>query len=61
MSALGMFLRAFRRIAEHPEEDLVRPPSRYLPTPTDEFWGDDEPVSPPVIGEEDRDGRRDHE
>jgi hypothetical protein len=36
VSVFGVFLRTFRLIVEHPEEDLVRPPSRYLSKPTDE-------------------------
>lgn len=51
---MGIFLRTFRRLVEHPEEDLVRPSSRYLPKPDEEFWGEDRPVSPPVLGEADR-------
>jgi hypothetical protein len=53
MTMFGAFLRTFRRFVEHPEEDLVRPSSRYLPKPTEEFWGEDRPVSPPVLGEDD--------
>ncbi|MCT2585240.1 hypothetical protein [Actinophytocola gossypii] len=52
-SGFGMFLRAFRQVVENPEEDLVRPPSRYLPEPEDDFWGEDQPASPAVIGEDD--------
>ncbi|HEX2131312.1 MAG TPA: hypothetical protein VHH15_07105 [Actinophytocola sp.] len=52
-SAFSMFLRAFRQVVENPEEDLVRPSSRYLPKPDDDFWGEDQTASPPVIGEDD--------
>jgi hypothetical protein len=58
MNAMGIFVRTFRRFLEHPEEDLERPSSRYLPKPTDEFWGEDRPASPPVIGEDDDHSRR---
>lgn len=53
MQMMGAFLRSFRQLVENPEEDLVRPSSPYLPKPTDEFWGDDRPASPAVIGEDD--------
>lgn len=57
MTMMGICLRTFRQLVEDPEEDVERPTSRYLPKPTDEFWGEDRPVSTPVIGEEDH--RRD--
>jgi hypothetical protein len=54
MHLLGVFLRTFRNLVEHPEEDLVRPSSRYLPEPDEQFWGEDQQVSPPVLGEDDQ-------
>lgn len=54
VTGFGAFLRAVRWVAENPEEDHVRPSSRYLPGPEPDFWGEDQPASPAVLGEDDQ-------